>query len=135
MTHIQDIHQSGEDYLECILLLDNRTGFVRAVDIAAELGYSKPSVSNALRILRDRGYADVTDGRVTLTELGTETAKQVYERHSVLRRLFADILGVSKDVAERDACAVEHVISEESFTKLKLFLAMYNPDNSANYWS
>ncbi len=117
------IQRSGEDYLETIYILHKRSGFVRSVDIAAELNYSKPSVSNGMSILKELGYITVeAGGQIKLTETGEKRAKEVYSRHLVIREFFTGKLGVNPETAEIDACKVEHVISEETFTKLKDFM-------------
>jgi Mn-dependent DtxR family transcriptional regulator len=126
-----EIQKSGEDYLETILIMKRKKGYVRAVDIAAELNYSKPSVSKALSILKENGYVTVADdGDVSLTESGKTRASEVYERHITLKFFFRKILGVSEDFAERDACLVEHIISEESYRKLKIFSENYNANEN-----
>lgn len=111
--------KSLEDYLEAILILKRRTGDVRSVDVARYMGFSKPSVSIAMKELRTHDYITVAeDGGLILTDSGFEIASQVYERH----KSFTDYLisiGVDPEVAEKDACQMEHVISEESFAKLK----------------
>lgn len=116
------LHQSGEDYLETILVLREKNGLVRSVDIANHLGYSKPSVSRAMSVLRASGHIVMEDtGHITLTSQGELVAQQVYQRHRVLTQ-FLKYLGVSPDVASQDACAVEHHISEETFGCLKEFM-------------
>ena len=109
------IHQSAENYLETILILGKKKSAVRSVDIATELGYSKPSVCVAMRNLREHGYI-VTDGdgSITLTPSGLEIANNVYNRHEIITKWLIGI-GVSKDQAAIDACRIEHVISQESF--------------------
>lgn len=112
------IHESQENYLETILILTKRTGQVRSIDIATELGFSKPSVSVALKHLRLEGYAIVDkDGYITLTDSGKEIAERVYAKHEVISELLIT-LGVDKKTALEDACRIEHVISQESFEKL-----------------
>lgn len=118
------IYESGEDYLETILLLTKKSPFVRSIDIANELGYTKPSVSRAVGILKSNGFITVgTDGQILLTESGMEKANGIYERHTVLTEFFEKILGVDKKIAEQDACRIEHIISEESYSKLKKFVS------------
>lgn len=117
------IYESGEDYLETILLLTKKSPFVRSIDIANELGYTKPSVSRAVGILKSNGYITVgNDGQILLTDLGKEKADGIYERHTVLTQFFEKILGVDKHIAEQDACRIEHIISETSYSKLKQFV-------------
>ena len=112
---IMQLKESGEMYLETILILSNRKGFV-------EMGYSKPSVSRAVGILRDGGYITVArDGGLHLTEAGLEVAERTYERHTVLSELFMT-LGVDKETAVNDACKIEHVISSSTFDALKKHL-------------
>ena len=116
------LKESGEMYLETIYVLRKDKGFVRAIDIGAELGYSKPSVSRAMGILRDGGYINVAqDGGISLTEAGLEVAERTYERHTVLSKLFMK-LGVDEENAVNDACKIEHVISSTTFAALKKHL-------------
>jgi len=111
--------ESTEMYLETIYVLHKEKGSVRAVDIANEMGYSKPTISEWMNKLRREGYIDPTQGRnIVLTEKGIEVAAKIYERHTVLTKLF-QALGVSDEVASEDACRVEHYISDETFGKLK----------------
>lgn len=120
------IHESGEDYLETILILHKNTGFVRSIDIANELGYSKPSISRAVGILKSDGYITVEpNGQIVLTVSGKAKAEQVYERHLMLRKFLTDILGVSSENSEQDACRIEHILSDETFEKLKGFVENY----------
>lgn len=112
------IHQSAEDYLEAILMLRERNGAVRSVDIAAELEYSKASVSVAMKKLRENGYVAVDgDGFLSLTPAGEEIAGQIYQRHKALTDFFIS-LGVDPEIAAQDACKVEHDLSQETFQKL-----------------
>lgn len=116
------LKESGEMYLETIYVLRKDKGFVRAIDVGAELGYSKPSVSRAMGILRDGGYINIgQDGGITLTEAGLEVAERTYERHTVLSELFMK-LGVDEENAVNDACKIEHVISSTTFAALKKHL-------------
>jgi len=116
------LKESGEMYLETIYVLRKDKGFVRAIDVGAELGYSKPSVSRAMGILRDGGYIKVAqDGGITLTEAGLEVAERTYERHTVLSEMFMK-LGVDEEHAVNDACKIEHVISSTTFAALKKHL-------------
>ena len=120
------IHESGEDYLETILILHKNTGFVRSIDIANELGYSKPSISRAVGILKSDGYITVEpNGQIVLTDSGKAKAEQVYERHLMLRKFLTDILGVSSENSEQDACRIEHILSDETYEKLKGFVENY----------
>ena len=116
------IHESAEDYLESILVLQQRRGQVRSIDIVNELGYSKPSVSIAMKKLRENGYISMdADGSITLNESGLAIASRVYGRHRTLSRLFV-LLGVSPEVASEDACKVEHDLSEETFRCIQEYL-------------
>lgn len=116
------LKESGEMYLETIYVLTKKTGFVRSIDVCEEMGYSKPSVSRAVGILRDGGFLTVSpDGGLHLTEAGLEIAESTYEKHTVLSNLFMR-LGVSEEVAVADACKIEHVISKETFNALKAHL-------------
>lgn len=119
------LQESGEMYLETILVLKERFGYVRAIDIAHELNFSKPSVSRAISLLRENGYVTFDpNGMILLTEQGREVAEKIYERHNTLCRYFI-ALGISEETAEADACRIEHVISEETFTKLKEHMAQH----------
>ncbi|MCM1578936.1 MAG: metal-dependent transcriptional regulator [Ruminococcus sp.] len=118
------MYESGEDYLETILLLHRKTGYVRSIDIANELNYSKPSISRAMNILKENGYITVeTGGRIALTQKGQAKAEAVYERHVTITAFFEKLLGVSPENAEHDACKIEHIISDESYGKLKEYMA------------
>ena len=116
------ILESGEDYLETILILQNRNGEVRSVDIATEMDFSKPSVSRAVGLLKQGGYL-YTDknGYLFLTDEGKKVAHKTYERHVVLSQFFESI-GVSAETATNDACKIEHVISDETFNAVKKLL-------------
>ena len=119
------IHESGEMYLEAILVLSKKNGFVRSIDVSEYLGYSKPSVSRAVGILKNGNYITVDkDGSLTLTESGREIAEKIFERHTVLSRLLIR-LGVSEETATADACKLEHAISDESFEAIKRHMADY----------
>jgi len=112
-------NESAENYLETILMLSQKLPVVRSVDIANELGFKKSSVSIAMKNLREKNHITVTDaGYIYLTESGNSIAQNVYDRHQVITEFFVK-LGVSPDIAEEDACRIEHVISEESFIALK----------------
>lgn len=117
------LHKSGEDYLEAILVLENKNGEVRSLDIAEHMGVSKPSISNAMRLLREGGFLEMDDSKhIHLTELGREEAEKIYERHCLLTKGLIAI-GVDPVIAEQDACRIEHDISRESFDALKAFLS------------
>lgn len=116
------IHESAEDYLESILVLRERRGQVRSIDVVNELGYSKPSVSIAMKKLRESGYISMdTDGSITLNESGLEIASRIYGLHKTITRFFV-LLGVDPAVAAEDACKVEHDLSDETFSRLKEFV-------------
>ena len=122
------LYKSGEDYLETILMLHLKQNYVRAVDVAHELGVSKPSVSRAMGILRDGGFICIAeDGNILLTDAGSAVAERIYERHRVLTQWLTDI-GVPEDVAAADACKLEHDISAESFECLKSHLRKAHPN-------
>lgn len=113
------VHESGEMYLEAIYVLTGKNGFVRSIDISEYLGYSKPSVSRAMGILRKGEYVTVDkDGGIMLTPAGLEIAEKIYARHTLLTKLLMHI-GVSEETAAADACKLEHAISDESFEALK----------------
>lgn len=115
------IQESAENYLETILMLYQRKGFVRSIDIANEMGFSKPSVSVAMKNLKENGYIVIDDvGMISLTEKGRKIAEKTYERHTLFTEWLIR-LGVSPDVAAVDACRMEHAVSEESFTAIKKF--------------
>ena len=109
--------ESGEDYLETIYILAKK-GPVRAIDIVNELNYSKPSVSIAMKKLKENGYIEINNSNITLTSIGYDIAHRVYERHQIISKALIN-LGVSKDVALIDACKIEHDLSEESFNAIK----------------
>ena len=109
------LHESGEDYLEAILMLQKEKGYVRSIDVAQHLGYSKPSVSRAMSILKASGHIIMErDGRLELTPSGEQVAQEIYERH----RWLTD-MGVTPEVAAEDACKIEHDISPETFRCMK----------------
>lgn len=118
------MQESGEMYLETILVLKNKNGSVHSVDVARALSFSKPSVSRAIGILKDDGYVTVEDnGELSLTETGLERAGAIYERHRCITKFLAEVLGVSHETAEVDACRIEHIVSQETFEKVKEYLA------------
>lgn len=115
------VRESGEMYLEAILVLAKKSGYVRSIDVSEYLGYSKPSVSRAMGILREGGYILMEkDGAITLTDSGKKLAEAIYERHTVLSELLIR-LGVDERTATDDACRIEHVISDESFQAIKQY--------------
>ena len=114
------IYESAEDYLEAILMLQEKNGHVRSIDVANMLNFSKPSVSIAMKKLRENGYIEVdAEGFITLTPAGHKIAARIYGRHKLLTEFFVR-LGVSQETAAADACKVEHDMSEETFEKLLL---------------
>ena len=114
--------ESGEMYLETIFVLSQNQNFVRSVDIANYTGYSKPSVSRAVNLLKDNGYISIdTDGHITLEESGYAVASAIFERHTILTKLLCK-MGVSDETASADACKMEHVISKETFERIKEFI-------------
>ena len=113
------IQESGEMYLETILILSQKSPYVRSIDVGEYMGFSKPSVSHAMGLLRSGGYVNMDEnGYLTLTEAGAELAAKIYERHRVLTRILT-LLGVDEKVAAEDACKMEHDISDVSFAALK----------------
>ena len=120
------IQESGEMYLETILILSEKLKNVRSIDISEEMNYSKPSVSRAMGILKKDGYIVVDgSGYITLTGSGRELAERIYQRHRILSRILMD-LGVDEKTATDDACRIEHVISEESMDAIKAHLRDHN---------
>ena len=116
------LHESAEMYLETIYVLSKERGNVRSIDVAEHMGFSKPSVSRAVGLLKSGGYLCVDkDGSLNLTESGIETARSVFERHTVLTRLLQS-LGVSRETAAEDACRIEHVISDETFRAIREYV-------------
>ena len=117
-----NINESAENYLETVLILKKKNGHVRSVDIATSLGFSKASVSVAMKNLREEGYITTdTDGGIALTEKGLSVAERMYERHNLIADLLIR-LGVSEDVAYEDSCKIEHYLSQESFDKIKEYM-------------
>ena len=116
------IQESAENYLETILVLSQRHPQVRSIDIATELGFSKPSVSVAMKNLRENGYVTVNEhGHISLTASGLQIAETIYERHTLLSS-WLEFLGVDSKIAAQDACRIEHVISEETMDKMSTLL-------------
>ena len=121
MSRPNNIHQSAEDYLETILIISKRKPDVHSIDIANEMSFSKPSVSIAMKNLREKGFIIMdADNHITLTPEGRKIAETIYERHTLITEWLVG-LGVSEEVASEDACRIEHVISAESFDALKAF--------------
>ncbi|MBQ7707728.1 MAG: metal-dependent transcriptional regulator [Lachnospiraceae bacterium] len=113
------IQESAEDYLESILIIGEQKGHVRAIDIVNHLGISKPSVSVYLKNLRENGYVNINEkGHLSLTETGLVIAEKIYERHKILSAMLIS-LGVSKETAMKDACKIEHDLSDETFNAIK----------------
>ena len=116
------MYESGENYLETILMLKQRNGFVRSIDIARELDYSKPSVSRAVGLLKESEYIAIDgNGYIELTGSGLEIAEAIYEKHRILTSFLCSTAGVSAEVAEEDACRIEHVLSDETFKGIKKY--------------
>lgn len=114
------VQQSLEDYLETILILQIKNGYVRSIDIANKLNYSKPSISRAVKILKKAEYITMEPGgSIHFTENGRKKANEVYERHKIVKEYLLKMLGVDENTAEEDACRLEHVISQKSFEKIK----------------
>ena len=121
------MYESGENYLETILVLRKRNGQVRSIDIARELEFSKPSVSRAVGILKDEGFIVIDEnGYIELTEKGRKKAEDVYERHLQITTFLMKTAGVSAEIAEADACKIEHIISEDTFNGIKKYLQERN---------
>ena len=118
MKNRSDIGKSAEDYLEAMVILKEKNGYIRSIDIAGFLGVTKPSVSNAMKRLREDGYIEMeSSGRITVTYKGMKIADKIYTRHKQLTGFFVD-LGVGPEVAEADACKIEHDLSDETFEAL-----------------
>lgn len=117
------MYESGENYLETILMLKEKRGTVRSIDIARELNFSKPSVSRAVGILKEDGYITMEPGgEICLTSQGREKASGIYERHQLLTLFLQKVAGVSEEIAETDACKMEHIISDEVFQGIKNYM-------------
>lgn len=124
------IYASGEDYLEAILVLQKKKVMVRSVDLARHMGFSKPSISHAVGVLKNGGFLTVDeDGYFHLTEDGREVAEKIYERHQFFTEQLVAV-GVDRETAERDACRIEHAISEEAFQKLKASVEKQSNDTA-----
>lgn len=124
------IYASGEDYLEAVLVLQKEKGMVRSVDLARQMGFSKPSISHAVGVLKNGGFLTVDeDGYLHLTEDGREVAEKIYERHQFFTEQLVAV-GVDRETAERDACRIEHAISEETFQKLKASVEKQSNDTA-----
>ena len=122
------MQESGEMYLDTIYVLSQQSGSVRSIDVAEEMGYSKPSVSRAVGLLKNAGLLLMDEtGSLKLTEAGEEKAKRIYERHTVLSRLLMN-LGVDEATATEDACRIEHYISDRSFEAIKAHMRRYGTE-------
>ena len=114
------MHESGEMYLETIFVLTRENAHVRSIDICEHMGYSKPSISRAMGILRENGLIEMEhNGQIHLTESGLQMAEAIYERHRIICDFLINMLGVSPDTAENDACKIEHIVSNETFAAIK----------------
>ena len=124
------IYASGEDYLEAVLVLQKKKVMVRSVDLARHMGFSKPSISHAVGVLKNGGFLTVNeDGYFHLTEDGREVAEKIYERHQFFTEQLVAV-GVDRETAERDACRIEHAISEEAYQKLKASVEKQSNDTA-----
>ena len=124
------IYASGKDYLEAVLVLQKKKVMVRSVDLARHMGFSKPSISHAVGVLKNGGFLTVDeDGYFHLTEDGREVAEKIYERHQFFTEQLVAV-GVDRETAERDACRIEHAISEEAFQKLKASVEKQSNDTA-----
>ena len=113
------LHSSGEDYLEAVLMLQQKHGMVRSIDLARHMGYSKPSISHAVGVLRDGGFLTVDPGGfLLLTDIGREVAEKIYERHQFFTQWLIGA-GIDPETAEQDACRMEHTISQKSFEHIR----------------
>ena len=118
-----NIHESAEDYLERVLMIRQRKGVVYSIDIVHELNFSKPSVSVAMKRLRENGYIQMdADGAITLLPPGEEIAARIYARHQLLTEFLQKVSGVNPQTAEEDACKMEHIISDDTFQGIKRFM-------------
>lgn len=119
------IHEAAENYLETIYMLRKRNGSCRSIDVAMELGYSKPTISIMMKNLRENGYIRIDDGgELILTDTGLDIALRIYERHEIIAKVLI-MLGVNEEVAYHDSCKIEHDISDETFEAIKKHIAGY----------
>lgn len=119
------IYESGEDYLETILVLQKRNGTVRSIDVASELNFSKPSVSRAMSILKNSDYILIDEkGHITFTDKGRSKAEGIYERHNIISAFLEQVLDVSEENALKDACRIEHDLSDETYQKMRKMINM-----------
>ena len=122
------IHEAAENYLETIYILRKRNGSCRSIDVASELGYSKPTISIMMKNLRENGYIRIDDGgELILTDSGLEVALRMYERHEIIAKGLM-MLGVNEETAYRDSCKIEHDISDETFGVIKKHIAQHSED-------
>ena len=123
------LQESGENYLETILILSRKNGSVRSIDVANELNFSKPSISRAMGILKNAGLITIEkNGQINLTEIGHERATAIYERHCLIKEFLIKTLQIDKSLADKDACRIEHVISEETFNRMKELYKKEHPE-------
>ena len=121
-----ELHRAGEDYLKAILILQKQNHAVRSLDVAEMLSVTKPSVSRAMKTLREGGFLTMNaDKLLCLTDKGLAAAEQIYEKHFILKKCLVS-MGVDPDIAEKDACGMEHVISDETLVKMKRFVSKGN---------
>ncbi len=126
-----ELHRAGEDYLKAILIIQQKKGSVRSTDIAGMLHVTRPSVSRAVKLLRESGLLTMNaDRRICLTQAGQEAAKQVFEKHCVLKACLIS-MGVDPETAEKEACGMEHVISLETLEQMKRFIGNTEPEAAA----
>ena len=131
MKRSNDIGKSAEDYLESMIILNEKNGYIRSIDIAGFLGVTKPSVSNAMKRLREEGYIEMNrSGFITVTEKGMEIADKIYTRHKKLTDFFV-ALGVNEEVAEDDACKIEHDLSDETFEAICNHIEKFSKANKS----
>ena len=127
------IQQSAEDYLETMLILEEKYGYIRSIDIAKHLGVTKPSVSYAVKRLKESGYINMeANGPITLAPPGRKIATRIYERHKALRT-FLELLGVDPETAEEDACKIEHVISHDTYVAICKHVNQYSDVKIESY--
>lgn len=121
------LQESGQMYLKEILLLNHETGFVRAIDIAHRMNFSKPSVSRAMGILKREGYITVEEnGQIILTEKGSDVATNIYEKYCLIKLYLIDSLGIDEELADKEACKMEHSVSDETVDKIERYLQKHN---------
>lgn len=124
---MKTLYESGENYLEAIMILKKEKGSVFSIDVANHLNFSKASVSRAVRILSGENYITIAkNGEINFTEKGRETAAKIYERHKIITEYLIKVLNISLTAAEQDACRIEHVISAETFNAIKDALVKFN---------